>query len=107
MTMAVLEEDWQRYRRMRWQFLLVWVGGIPSIWLMNVLVTGRLPAAVAELLNAVLLVALFIAFLGMAIRLQLLRCPRCKEHFSTNGFVQHSILARKCIHCGLKKFSLD
>src|SRR5215469_9727894 len=104
--MATIEAGWQRYRRLTWQFLLAWLGCPIAIWLVGGLSSRYLPESAAEYLVAALLVACFIAFLVTGIRLQTFRCPRCSERFSMRGFSQYSVFARKCRHCGLKKFSL-
>lgn len=33
------------------------------------------------------------------------RCPRCNEPFGATRWYNKSVFARKCVHCGLPKYS--
>ena len=97
------EEDWKEYRRCRRQFFLVWLAGVPVVgcitWIGQSIVHTLVPGRITAILWLVL-------FLLTGGRLQMFPCPRCGETFSRKGWVQYSIFARKCLHCGLKKFAL-
>jgi len=102
--MGPYAEGWIEYRRYRRDLLVVWLGGFLvaaaiatlSHWLFHTLLPGEIAAVGWALL-----------FLVAGIRYQTFRCPRCGEIFSATWWYQLSILARKCVHCGLAKFSDD
>jgi uncharacterized metal-binding protein (TIGR02443 family) len=41
--------------------------------------------------------------LGVGVRYQVGRCPRCGKWFSGAWWYNNSYFARKCVHCGLEK----
>lgn len=102
--MGAYTEGWNEYRRYRRDLLLVFAGWIPF------------GACVAELSNSLLhsytpaFIAAFgymLLFVSIGIRYQLFRCPRCGEWFAGTWLYSLSFLARRCVHCGLPKFSED
>ncbi|HTX75996.1 MAG TPA: hypothetical protein VMD29_07315 [Terracidiphilus sp.] len=40
-------------------------------------------------------------------QLNYFRCPRCGRLFAIASWYNLSIFARKCVHCGLRKFGED
>jgi hypothetical protein len=86
---------------------VLWLGGIAAIWPVALLTARYLPPKIGEPLAGVFIISLFIAFGITGLQLQTFSCPRCGDNFSSNGFDQYSVFARKCVHCGLKKFSIE
>jgi 4-amino-4-deoxy-L-arabinose transferase-like glycosyltransferase len=92
---------WNDYRRRRRWFFGVWLGGF--------IIVASLAAFLAklslgDLAFAVLAPAWGLAFVVVAVRLQFFLCPRCHRHFS-KAFWYGNPFARKCVHCGLPKWS--
>jgi hypothetical protein len=42
---------------------------------------------------------------GAWFRLNFFLCPRCKKPFAIAWWFNLSVFARKCVHCGLEKFT--
>jgi hypothetical protein len=95
------QQDWQEYKRQRNQFWLVFVSYVPvcsavafvSLKLFHTLTPG-------------FIVALFWMglFLYTEIRLNTFSCPRCRNSFSSTWWYNKGFFARKCVHCGLRKY---
>lgn len=95
------EDHWKEFKRRRliaWIFLVTMLPVILLFgWLFNVLL---------EMEDVELYVAYaWLAAWGIAVmRVTLFPCPRCKKWFFAKWWVSN-VFARKCIHCGLPKFS--
>jgi hypothetical protein len=97
-------EGWRKYRKVRRDFWLVWIGGF--------LVVGVTAAASERLFDSVVAVQIaagvwMLMFAIVGIRFQTFRCPRCGRWFAAKWWYNKSFLARKCVHCGLPKLSDD
>lgn len=93
--------EWEDYsRRVRW-FFGSWLGGFAVVGLLAA-VLGRL--AIAGLVLTILAVAWIALFIVLAVRLQLFKCPRCRQKFFM-AFSHYNPFARRCVHCGLPKWS--
>jgi hypothetical protein len=90
---------WGDYRRRRRWFLRVVVGGVVIAALLAALSTWL---TLGIVVFWVLGVPWIISVLVVAVLLQFFKCPRCHQPFS-NG----NPFARKCLHCGLPKWSLQ
>jgi hypothetical protein len=96
------EEDWREYRRIRNRFVVLFVAYVPvcfsiaivSVKLFHTLTLGFVATFVWMALVAV-----------GGIRVNLWRCPNCGERFSGTWWYNLSFLARRCVHCGLQKYS--
>lgn len=97
-------EAWNEYRRYRRDLLLVWVGYIPVVGAIAA-ISGRLFHTFIPAMIAV--AAWMLLFIFAGVRYQTFRCPRCGEWFAGDWWYSLSFLARKCVHCGLPKFSED
>lgn len=99
--MSDYQRDWQEYKQRRNQFWLVFAGYVPvcatvafvSIKLFHTLTPG--------FVVAFFWIGLFVVT-GM--RVQMWRCPRCGKWFSATWWYNLSFLARRCVHCGLRKY---
>lgn len=98
------EEDWTEYRRIRNLTFSIWLLGLPVIFGLSWLCSLIFPK-IALFVFAPLGISWFAICAYNGFRLQLFRCPRCGEWFSATWWYNLSILARKCVHCGLPKFS--
>jgi hypothetical protein len=102
--MGPYADSWKEYRRYLREFLLVWLGGFLAVAaiaaIFNSLFHTLLPGEIAA-------VGWILLFLITGIRYQTFRCPRCGNWFAAKWWYNKSFLARKCVHCGLPKFSDD
>src|SRR2546428_14131174 len=92
---------WQDYRRRRRWFFGIWLGGFLVVALVARLLSKL---SLGDLDFAVLGPAWMTAFVVVAIRLQFFRCPRCHRKFF-GALLYSNPLAKKCVHCGLPKWS--
>jgi len=106
--MGFYDAGWKKYRRLRTTYVLLWMGILPFLWILHLL--GKVPnvkMTVGPLIFKYVLYALALAV--AMIRLERFRCPRCGDFFAiTRRYslsVLASLLAPKCVHCGLEKFS--
>lgn len=92
---------WNDYHRRRRWFFGVWLGGFAILVTLDMLLS-KLPlrGLVFDVLGPIWM----IGFVIVAIRLSLFRCPRCHHRFFTTWW-HGNPLARKCLHCGLPKWS--
>jgi hypothetical protein len=101
--MGLYADAWERYRKLRNTAVLLWLGILPFIWALQLL--HRM--VLSEEIFGALIVLYVLFWLVSAIRLEFFRCPRCGRPFSMTWWINLSFLARRCVHCGLKKFSED
>jgi hypothetical protein len=95
---------WQEYRRLRRNFFLVWFGYIPIVgvlaelgyWIFGNFILGFISAGAYALL-----------FLITSAQWGQFSCPRCGEYFASKTFIRLGPLARKCMHCGLRKWQCN
>ena len=92
---------WNDYRRRRRWFFGVWLGGFLVVALLASLLSKL---SLDDLAFYVIGPAWMIGFVIMAIRMSLFRCPRCHHRFFSTWW-HNNPLARKCLHCGLPKWS--
>jgi hypothetical protein len=98
--MSDYQKDWHRYKELKKQFLIVWLGGLAA-WL---LVPEIVKNSTLLYVVAISWVALFF-FTGF--RFRLWHCPRCGNPYAgyllqTGGLV---LFRRRCVHCGLDRYS--
>jgi hypothetical protein len=96
-------EHWNKYRRIRNQFWLIFLGYLP---------VGAAAGLLASWLHlkAIFYVccsAWMILFLIAINRLDYVPCPRCGKPFARKWWYTNSFLARKCVHCRLPKYAAD
>jgi len=92
---------WEDYRRRRRWFYGVWLGGFLVIaLLLSILSKLRLDNLAFYILGP----GWIIAFILAACRVQSFRCPRCQQRFFATSWYYNSF-ARRCVHCGLRKWS--
>jgi hypothetical protein len=99
--MADYRQDWEEYRRFRNQWLLVILTYVPVCGAVA-FVSGRLLHTLAPAFVAAFLWMALFVFTGT--RLSVWRCPRCGEWFSSTWWYRKGFLARRCVHCGLRKY---
>src|SRR5437879_5295172 len=92
---------WDDYRRRRRWFFGVWLGGFLFVASLAALLNKL---SLGDLAFWILGPAWMASFVVVAARLQLFRCPRCHRRFF-NTFWYGNLLARRCVHCGLPKWS--
>jgi hypothetical protein len=99
--MAGYEQNWKEYKRLRNVFLFIFLSYLPVFFLVAVISSKLFHTTTPAAVVAAVWFALF-AFYG--IRLQRWRCPRCGKSFSATWWYNKSVLARRCVHCGLPKY---
>jgi len=99
--MAECEEEWKDYRRIRNQWILVFLGYMPVVGTVGFVSIKLFHTTTPAFVTAFFWMALFL-FTG--IRVNVWRCPRCGEWFSGTWWYNLGFLARRCVHCGLPKY---
>jgi hypothetical protein len=99
--MAEYEEDWKNYRRIRNQWILVFLGYVPVVGTIGFLSIKLLHTTTPAFVIAIIWMALF---LYTGIRINIWHCPRCGKWFSAMWWYNLGFLARRCVHCGLPKY---
>ncbi len=94
--------SWRDYRRRRITFWIVFLGGGPFVVLVGAAVTRLSPSSAGVVATWVVWAACFAVSSNRLLRW---RCPRCGERFFWAGPI-HFGLARRCMHCGLRKWAL-
>jgi hypothetical protein len=97
------DEQWSRYKRIKWAWYISFLGFLPAIAIEGLIDTqifhGRLsgdPTTVFALIwffSAVVLNFVYVYW----------PCPRCGKPFVNNG--NWRWWANACVHCGLPKYS--
>jgi hypothetical protein len=105
--MADHSSAWKKYRRLRRQAVVVLLGGLVLEITLLVGMTLLLgPAGYRAV--PITLMSVFIVWLVASIivgdRYQRWPCPRCGRPFGKT-FWWHNPFARKCVHCGLPKWT--
>lgn len=101
--MGKYAEAWERYRNLRLTALLLWLGGVPYIWLLGHLA----PFLPTDVFKGFLFVLYFCVWFIATLRYEFFRCPRCGRAFAKTWWFNLSFLAWRCVHCGLRKFAED
>jgi len=96
------EDDWREYKRIRNTFFIIFAAYVPVCFSIGVLSSRLFRTFVPAFVAAFIWMALF---LMSGIRVNLWRCPNCGEWFSGTGWYNLGFLARRCVHCGLQKYS--
>ena len=99
--MADYQEDWKEYKRIRNTFFLVFLTYIPVCGTVGFISEKLFHTSTPVFVVAFLWMALFLI---TGVRLQLWRCPRCGEWFCGTWWYNKGFLARRCVHCGLRKY---
>jgi hypothetical protein len=92
---------WKDYRRRRLLWFVVWLGGVPIVFAISY--------PLMQLLHSDLPFYIFgggwmVLFLIVSMRLEWFKCPRCHHWFFMTWWY-HNPLSRRCVHCGLPKWS--
>jgi Zn ribbon nucleic-acid-binding protein len=95
------DAEWEIYRRLRLSAVLLALG-IPPLLAAFVLLSRTANARTFLGILVILYAALFFI---TQLRFTFFLCPRCHKWFSRTWRFDKGIFARKCVHCGLKKFS--
>lgn len=116
MAATVAEEyraKWQQYRRLQWTGSLLLIGIVPVLWASHTVheLVGFPDSELGEpsllQLFHVPLAALYVLIaINSASRLLAFRCPRCGDPFHRSR-TKWSVLAPRCVHCQLPKWSED
>src|ERR1700687_1930262 len=98
------QKEWEKYKRLRRNFLLVWLFYIPvflAAVLTSVMIFGK-GSDLVMLTTAVVAFAWIGLFLLLARRLRQWNCPRCRRPFHSWW---KGIFTSNCANCGLAKYS--
>jgi hypothetical protein len=94
--MSDYQQEWKKYRRLRTQFVLAWLGFFPLL-----IVSSK--QNIPQLGYAVIFVWI-VLFLFTGFRVYLWRCPRCGKQFGpTAGGIFFNV--QQCAQCGLPRNS--
>ena len=98
-----MKTTWTDYRRRRLQFYSAWLGG-PVLISLLAFIKERMTPQILSFVFSALGLLWMTTFAVTALRFQRFRCPQCdKLFFGTRRHVNP--WARRCIHCGLPKWS--
>jgi hypothetical protein len=98
--MSDYQQEWKRYRRLRTQFVLAWLGLFPVV---AALLTVSSKKHIPQLGHAVI-IAWIVALFLTGFRVYLWRCPRCGKQFGpTVGGIFFNV--QQCAQCGLPRNS--
>jgi hypothetical protein len=96
------QENWQRYRKLRNLYFVIWLGYIPAVYVFTVLMSKAFGTFFPSFVFAGIWMLMFAA---TGARLSTWPCPKCGKWFSVSWWYNKSFFARKCVHCGLPKFA--
>jgi hypothetical protein len=99
--MSGYQLEWQEYRRRRNQFFLVFASYVPVCSAVAFVSMKLFHTFTPGFVVACFWMGLFVL---TGCRVQLWPCPRCGKWFSSTGWYTYGLFARKCVHCGLRKF---
>jgi hypothetical protein len=102
--MSDYREQWRQYRRLRMQMVLAFAGYAPFCFAVAMVSIAMFQTFTPAFVAAALWMGLF-AYVGS--RVTLWRCPRCGKCFSGSWWYNTGVLARQCVHCGLRKFEIE
>jgi len=98
-------KQWQSYRNHRNWFWLICASYLPGVYFGSLSVSYFVPSFHEQ--SFLLLALMWMAgFAYTGIKVNTWPCPRCGQRFSARDNYNLSLLARKCVHCGLPKLAL-
>lgn len=99
--MSDYQSEWKRYKFWRKLALLALAGFFPVILL------ARVIARIFDLpvLFIIITFAWFLLIGTAGTEVSYWRCPRCGKPFSITSWYRMGAYARRCVHCGLHKYS--
>jgi hypothetical protein len=92
---------WQDYRRRRRIFFVIWVTYVPGVFILSYPLSKMFDSGMPVYAIAG---AWMLAFVISSIYLSSFPCPRCHRSFFYTWWF-HNPFARRCVHCGLPKWS--
>jgi len=96
------QQRWLRYRQFRTVYVALFVGFVPVMFPVGVVIEKVFRTAVpAFILAGIWMVAMVV----VGFLLSSWRCPRCNKWFAATWWSNHGFFARKCVHCGLPKYA--
>jgi hypothetical protein len=95
-------ENWRKYKRTRNLFWLMFVGYVPVVFAVSLLLFKLLHNTSPGFAFALAWMA---GWMVTGIRLNTWRCPRCGKWFAAKWWYNKGFFARKCVHCGLPKYT--
>jgi len=99
--MSHYQREWQEYKRRRNQFWLVFAGYAPVCFALALVSTKLFQTFTPGFIAAFLWIGLF-TIAGCCV--QMWHCPRCGKWFSGTWWYNLGFLARRCVHCGSRKY---
>lgn len=97
------ETSWQHYRKQSRLAWFLWLAFVPVVGGVGVLIT-RFTRETFPIM--ILAVTWIIWWFVVSTRVGNFRCPRCDRPFFRAQWY-HNSFARKCVHCGLPKYSTE
>ena len=97
-------DAWREYRRRTRLAWLLFIGFIPLLAL--VALVTRADHGGGDFIFSITALIWFIVWTITSLRLGRFQCPRCKRDYFHKWPVQNGF-ARRCLHCGLRKWAVD
>jgi hypothetical protein len=101
--MTDYRRDWEEYKRLRNQFWLVVAGYVPVCAVVALVSIRFFHTTTPAFVVVFFWMGLFVL---TGSRVQMWHCPRCGKWFSATWWYNLSFLARRCVHCGLRKYEI-
>ena len=99
--MSEYRQSWLRYKRLRNLFIIMLLGFLPFVRIADTLSQRLFHSAI---LSVPLVLIYFVILYAAGFRLAVWRCPRCGKWFAATWWYNLGFLARRCVHCGLRKY---
>src|SRR3954463_747137 len=94
------QDNWQRYKRVRNLFWVLFLGLFPALLMMLVALGTSFESP-----GLVIAAVWFVLLLMVGNRVSRWRCPRCGKIFAGAWWYNKGFAARNCEHCGLPKYA--
>jgi len=95
-------DPWNEYRRNRRLFLYSWLGFVPGVFVIGLVLTRLFRSELPSYVVAFSWLSIgAIAWLRMTV----FSCPGCGRPFFYTSWHFHNPFATHCVHCGLRKWS--
>jgi hypothetical protein len=95
-------DEWQQFRFWNRVGIGARLTGVPLLFI-TAFIDNKFPALVPVLIPV--LVACFIAYFVAYFQVRAFKCPRCRHPYLVRSAFGTNSLRRKCVHCGLRRYT--
>jgi len=101
--LAVHEEQWSRYKRLKWATGVFFFGFFPVVALMGLLETQIFHKRIPATASGAFVFLWFVSGAVLTFLFSSWTCPRCGRPFVRYRNV--ALWTKRCVHCGLPTYS--